>query len=321
MALVALNHAPNLYSQSWYRVAGLKPRLRSHIRVQRQVFRSREWFVLQDQATGRFHRISPAAYILIGLMDGNRTMAEIWEGAGVQLGDKLPTQDETLVLLSQLHQFDALQADLLPDMAEMDERSLRQQRSKLLQYISSPTSLRFPLLDPDRFLNATMPLVRPLFGWFGALLWLLVVGYGLLQTVLHWTELSANVTDRVLSLENMLVITLVYPLFKAIHELGHAYAVKRWGGEVHELGIMLLVFMPIPYVDATAAHGFRDKRQRMLVGAAGILVELFLAALAAVVWVNAGPGAVRHPPSRPARRRCAGARRGTSRAVASLRRR
>ena len=59
------------------------------------------------------------------------------------------------------------------------------------------------------------------------------------------------------------------------------------------MGIMLLVFVPIPYVDATSSYSFRDKKKRMLVGAAGILVELFLAALAVVVWVNAGPGTVR----------------------------
>jgi len=65
------------------------------------------------------------------------------------------------------------------------------------------------------------------------------------------------------------------------------------GGEVHEMGVMLLVLMPVPYVDASSSLAFRDKRDRMLVGAAGMLSELFLAALAMFVWVNAEPGLVR----------------------------
>ena len=65
-------------------------------------------------------------------------------------------------------------------------------------------------------------------------------------------------------------------MVKALHELGHAYATRKWGGEVHEIGIMLLVLTPVPYVDASSAWGFSDKRKRMLVGAAGIAVELFL---------------------------------------------
>jgi len=296
VVLVALangQNEQNLYSQSWYRVAGLKPRLRSHIQVQRQVFREKEWYVLQDHSSGRFHRISPEAYFIAGLMDGKRTMADIWEAASLHLGDSLPTQEEIINLLYQFHRFDGLQSDLLPDMSELSERNLREKRNKLMSYLASPTSLRFPLLDPDKFLERTQFLVNPLFGSIGGLLWLLVAVYGLLLAGMHWGELTANVTDRVLSLENVLILSLVYPVFKAFHEFGHAYAVKRWGGEVHEMGIMLLVFVPIPYVDATSSYSFRNKKQRMLVGAAGILVELFLAALAVVVWVNAGPGTVR----------------------------
>lgn len=296
MVLVALARGQNeqqLYSQSWYRVAGLKPRLRSHIQIQRQVFREKEWYVLQDHSTGRFHRISPEAYFVTGLMDGKRTMADIWDAASLHLGESLPTQEEVISLLSQIHRFDGLQSDLLPDMSELSERTQREKRGRILSYLASPTSLKFPLIDPDKFLERTLVLVSPLFGWFGGVIWLSVVLYGLLLAGVHWVELTDNVTDRILSLENVLILSLVYPVFKTFHEFGHAYAVKRWGGEVHEMGVMLLVFVPIPYVDATSSYSFRDKKKRMLVGGAGILVELFLAALAVVVWVNAGPGTVR----------------------------
>lgn len=287
------NSEQNLFSQSWYRVAGLRPRLRSHIMIHRQVFRGKVWYLLQDHSTGRFHRVSAEAYFFIGLMDGTRTMADIWEAASEQLGESLPTQDEVIGILSQIHRFDALQTDLLPDMTEINERKSRERRNKLISYLASPTSLRFPLFDPDRFLTRTQFIFKPLFGWFGGLLWVATVSYGLLLAGMQWSELTTNVTDRVLSLENVLLLSLIYPLFKAVHEFGHAYTVKQWGGEVHEMGVMLLVFIPVPYVDATASYSFRDKKQRMLVGAAGIMVELFLAALAMVVWSNVGPGTVR----------------------------
>lgn len=296
MVLVAVSNPhkeQNLFSQSWYRVGGLRPRLRKHVQVHRQVFRDVEWFVLQDHSTGCFHRISTEAYFIIGLMDGKRTMDEIWEAAGDHLGDSLPTQDETITLLSQLHQFDAIQSDLPPDVRDMSDRSLREKRTKLLSYLLSPLSLRFPLIDPDAFLNRTMPLVRPFIGWAGFLAWLAIVVYALVLTGIHWSELASNVSDRVLSLENILLLSLVYPVAKVIHEFGHAYVVKRWGGEVHEMGVMLLIFMPVPYVDATSSYSFRRKYSRMLVGAAGIMVELLLAALAVIVWVNVPPGTVR----------------------------
>ncbi len=282
-----------LFSQSWYRVVNLKPRLRSHAQIHRHVYRGQDWYVLQDHSTGRFTRFAPAAYFFVGLMNGRRTMGEIWEAAGRQLGDAMPTQDEVIGLLSQLHQTDVLQGDLPPDMGEMRERQQRVRSSRIWGMFKSPMSMRFPLLDPDRFLNATLPLMRPLFGWFGLVLWLLVVGWALTQVISHWGDLTSNLADRVLSLENLTLLWLVYPVVKVVHEFAHAYAVKLWGGEVHEMGIMLLVLMPIPYVDATSASAFRLKRRRMLVGAAGVLSELFLAALAMLLWVNVEPGALR----------------------------
>src|SRR5262249_37075249 len=80
---------------------------------------------------------------------------------------------------------------------------------------------------------------------------------------------------------------------KALHELGHGYATKSCGGEVHEMGIMFLVFLPLPYVDASAAAGFRGKWRRASVGAAGMMVEIFVAALALFVWLAVEPGPVR----------------------------
>jgi len=88
-------------SQSWYRVAGLKPRLRSHVQIHRHTYRGN---VLQDHSTGGFHRFSSEAYLIIGLLDGNMSMDDIWKVACERLGDDAPTQDEVIGLLSQLHQ-------------------------------------------------------------------------------------------------------------------------------------------------------------------------------------------------------------------------
>ena len=110
---------------------------------------------------------------------------------------------------------------------------------------------------------------------------------------MHWQELSSDVTDRVLSTENLFLLAFIYPFSRLFHEFGHAYAVKRWGGEVHEMGVMLIVFMPLPYVDASWSSAFPEKSRRMFVGAAGIMVDIFLASAAIIVWVLAEPGAVR----------------------------
>ncbi len=285
--------AESIYSPSWYRVAALKPRLRGHVQIRRHYYREQLWYVLQDPASGRHHRFDPCAHFLISLMDGVRSVQSIWDSAIAELGDDAPTQDETIRLLAQLHAADVLQCDVPPDTLEIFRRQDRQQRMKWKQRLWNPLALRFPLVDPDRFLARWLWLVRPLFGWVGAITWLTMVTTAVVLIGVHWQELSSNSVERILATQNMLLLFLIYPVVKALHELGHAFATKIWGGEVHELGITLLVLMPIPYVDASSASAFRDKRQRMLVGAAGMIVELFLASLALFVWLSVEPGTVR----------------------------
>lgn len=281
-------------SPSWYRVAALRPRLRAHARVHRTTYRGQVWYVLQDRTSGRFHRLSPEAWLVVSLMDGRRSMEEVWTEACTRLGDDAAlTQDEVLRLLGQLHAADVLYGDVPPDVAELADRGRRHRRRRLASGLLNPLALKLPLFDPEELLAATAPVARFVFSGFGAAVFLAVCAYALLLAGRHWAELTGDVADRVLAAEGLLMLALAYPLVKALHELGHAWAVKRWGGEVHEIGVMLLVFMPVPYVDASDSMSFPEKWRRALVGAAGILVELFLAALAMFVWANAEPGPVR----------------------------
>jgi putative peptide zinc metalloprotease protein len=276
----------SLYSSSWYQVADVRPCLRSHARIHRHHYRGDLWYVLQDRNSGRYHRFTPAAYLVISLMNGERSVREIWDLACVRLGDDVLTQDEMIGLLAQLHRANVLRGDTPTNVTELAERGARDRTRQRWMRVINPLALRLPLLDPDRFLAVLIPFVRPLFSLAGALLTALVVGYAGLLAVGHWPELTNNIGERVLATESLLLLLIAYPLIKALHELGHGLAVKHWGGEVHEMGIMFLVFMPVPYVDASSSAAFHQKRRRAIVGAAGILVEALLASIALFAWLN-----------------------------------
>ena len=282
--------APNRLSPSWYRVATLRPRLRSHARVHRHEYRGRRWYVLQDRMSRRSHRLNPPAHYLVGLMDGRRTLQELWDAAAQRFGDQAPTQDEVIQLLGQLHAADLVQSEGAPDVDELLRRARRTRNRTLMAKLLAPLAIKVPLFDPDRLLERWLPWFRPLFGPAGALLWLALVGWGAFSAAQHWNELTQDIGNRVLAPENLLVLGLVFPLLKAAHEFGHACAVKAWGGEVHEMGVMFLVMMPVPYVDASAASAFARRRQRVIVGAAGMAVELCIASAALLFWLDMQPG-------------------------------
>ena len=282
-----------LHSSLWYRVAPLRPRLLARVRLHRHRYRGKRWYLLQDPASGRVHRFAPAARTVIAAMDGKRSVAELWQLAQRQLGEDAPTQDEIIQLLGQLHAGDLLSTDAAPDVLEAFERGRKQDRAKQRRSWANPMAVRIPLVDPGRFLDRYAALWRRLWGWGGALLWLAVVLPALVMLAPHWPDLTGNLSDHVLAGENLVLMALVFPVVKALHELGHATATRASGGEVHDMGVMLLVLMPVPYVDASSSSVFRSRWRRATVGAAGLLVELFVAALAFYVWLAVEPGLVR----------------------------
>ncbi len=284
-----------LGSTHWWRVAALRPRLRGHVRIHRHAYRGRPWFVIEDRMAGKFYRFNFAVYRLIDLFDGRSTLQAIWDRLSAQSRQpgELPTQDEVVQVLGQLHQADLLHVAVTPDLAELLQRRGQQRKRQFMSRWLNPMSLRWRLIDPDRLLAALARALGPLLGWPAVLLWLAVVLPALALVPAHWPDLTENFGEQLLGVDNLLVLAVVFPLLKAAHELAHGLAVRRLGGEVHEMGLMLLVFYPVPYVDASAASAFADKRDRVLVGAAGMIAELFLAALAFYAWLLLEPGVVR----------------------------
>jgi putative peptide zinc metalloprotease protein len=282
-----------LLSSNWYRVAALQPRLRGHARLHRMRYRGELWYLVQDPVSGRVHRFSPAARLLISAMDGQRTVQQLWELANRRLQEDAPTQDEVIRLLAQLHAADLLQSDVTPDVRELFERGKQQERAAVRRSYLNPMAIRLHLWDPDAVLNRVRPLANLLWSPWGALLWLLAMVPALVLLPMHWAELTGNFADRMLTAGNLVALWLVFPLVKAAHEFGHAAAVKRGGGEVHDVGVVLLVLMPIPYVEASASTVFRSRLQRAVVAASGMAVELFIAAIAFYFWLLIEPSLLR----------------------------
>ena len=142
-----------LESNLWYRVADLRPRLVARARLHRHLYRGRVWYLLQDPATGRVHRFTPAARLVLAAMDGQRSVRDLWAIATSKLGDDAPTQDDLIQLLGQLHGADLLATDVPPDALELFDRGQREARAKRRRSWINPMAIRLPLWDPGRFLD------------------------------------------------------------------------------------------------------------------------------------------------------------------------
>lgn len=284
-------------SAVWQRLESLRPSLPRHIHIQRRDYSGERWYILQDKSNGRFHRLTPSAWRLISAMNGRNSLTQVLAAAAQAefylSEEEIPTRADLIHLLQYLHVADLLVCDLPPNTQELFARGEQKKRQRWVRLVMNPLTWNIPLGNPDRMLDKLMPVARLLATRTMGVMWLLVVGYAVLQAGNHWTELTQGHLDRVLSPSNLLLLWLTYPCFKVLHELGHGLFTKVWGGQVNDCGIVFVVGTPLPYVDASAATGFQSKRQRLMVGAAGMAVELFLAAIALLLWLQLPNGFLR----------------------------
>ena len=284
-----------LLSEHWHAVRHLRARLRDGVRPLHRRLRGRPWVLLMDPLTQRFHRVSPQVYGVLQLLDGRRTLDEVWTAAcdgaiDAPDGGTAISQHELVQLMSSLHANDLLQTQVAPDAGEVFERYQRQRKSQIKQSFMNPMSLRLPLLHPDAWFERHAAFARRVFTLPVLLLWLAIVVPAGVLGVQHWHELTDNLSDRVLAASNVALLWFTYPLVKAVHEWAHGLAVKAWGGTVREVGFMVILFSPVPYVDATSSYRFPSKWARATVAAAGIMAELVLGSIAVYVWLGAQSG-------------------------------
>lgn len=283
------------FHEAWYRVAELRPRLLSGVRIHRQHFRGQLWYVLQNPANNQYSRLSPEAYHFMGLLDGRRTVSDAWQLCNEQLGDGAPTQPEVIQLLGQLHAANLLYADLPGDAESLFRRYRKRVKREVLGYLANLLFARIALLDPDHFLERWVAVVGRFFSWPGLVLWSLLLAVGLYFVVGNFRELLYQSAD-VLAANNLILLYASYVAIKLLHEFSHAFACKKFGqlsqggGQVHTMGVMFLVFFPLPYVDASSAWAFRNKWHRAIVGMAGAMAELAVAAVAAIIWAHTSQG-------------------------------
>jgi putative peptide zinc metalloprotease protein len=268
-------------------------RLKPHVDSYRHVYQGEVWYVFHDRAAHRYYRVSGAGAEVLGGLDGRRELDQVLTAIAARDQADMPEPEQVLQFIQQLHALDLLQTHEVPDVARLDARRDAMDRRRLLQALRSPLSLRIKLLDPTRILTWLLPWLGWIFSPAGLLLWLAVVSVGAVIGLMHWEVLTRDVTDRLLTVENLALAGAIYPVVKVLHEFGHGLALRRLGGETREIGIMFAAFIPVPYIDASAAAVLERRRDRMLVGAAGIMVEMFLGSLALLVWSQSEPGLVR----------------------------
>lgn len=268
-------------------------RLRKDLVIVEQRYRGAQSYIVKDPTTHKYFRFKLLELLVMQQFTGEATAPELAAGLAEQ---GIPVSADAVEgFARRLRQMNLLERSLAEKSVLQLERMRAERRRRVrgTHYQGSLLRIRWPAGDPDRLLDHWMPHVRFCFTRpFLAMSVALFLVYGVIAAA-RFPEIGQGVlafyTAEFYTLENIVLFWLVATTVIAIHELGHAFACKYFGGHVHELGAMLIYFQPAFYCNVNDAWTFPERHKRLWVTAAGSWIQLVVAALAAIVWIAVAP--------------------------------
>ncbi len=264
----------------------VRVRLRGDLEINVQKYEGRRYYVVKDPVCLRYYRFKEQERFLLDLMDGKHTLDEAQKRFEERFRpERLPLEDLE-AFASQLLEA-GLAMNETPDSGKkLYDRYKKRKRKTLMQAFLNILYIKIPLFDPDRLLTAMLPPLRFIFTrWFlvlSVLFFLTALGLVLSQ----WNTFLAKLPTyhEFFTMQTLVYMWVALGLVKVIHEFGHGLSCKAFGGEVHEMGALLLCLSPCLYCNVSDSWMLPDKWKRIIIGAAGIYVELIIASFATFVW-------------------------------------
>ena len=270
----------------------LPVKCRADLTVKRQHYLEQIYWILKDPVGFRYFRLQEEEYALLKLFDGNHSLDEIKKTFEKQYSPQKISLDELQHLLGQFYQSGLIVASAPNQGEELLKRGKKRKRKEWMQKLTNILAIKFKGIDPDPILTFLYPFVRwcfhPLSLLFGLVLCLSAAVLILVQFDTFQAKLPEFYTF--FSPVNIVCLSLTLVFTKLLHELGHGLTAKHFGGECHELGIMILVLTPCPYVNVSDSWLLPNKWHRIAIAAAGIWVEFVLAAFFTFIWWLSVPG-------------------------------
>ncbi len=268
-----------------------RPQFRSDLKISKQTIQGVTSYIIKVPETQDLSRIGETAYELLQLCDGTRTAAELaatWN----ELHPSLHlTEDEVINFLDGMdpHNWERTQAEKNLVILEKvrDERKSIMGPSSLLYFF-------FTAWDPDRFLGRLLPYFRWLYSKTFVYVSILLFALTAVIVIADFARIRQDTIEFYnfanKSAYDLVVFWFLVLFITAIHEAGHGLTCKYFGGEVHQMGLMFMYFMPIFFTDCTDMVMFDRSGKRVWTILAGPWIELVVGALATIVWFFSHPG-------------------------------
>lgn len=273
------------------RLAALEAVRRSDLEVTRNVSGATAWYLVHDPVTFRHHRMSASDYQMFAEIQPERSLGVCFQRLVAKGALKDADADRFFGWIVQLHRLGVISLPIETGSL-LHRRSVEKRRIAKRFRLTNILFYRLPLFSPDAFLHRTVKLVAPLFSRLAVVIWLLAMLFCGTFVWQHLSELADPFRYASASQSAVLMVILLVVL-KGVHEFGHAFACRHFGGAVPEMGVFFIVFTPCAYIDASASWGFRQRHRRIAVALAGMYFESIAAMGALLLWSCSDPSLIK----------------------------
>jgi len=277
-----------------------RPALRKDLGILRQVQMGEVMWIVKNPVTSKYFQFKDPMWQVIRLFDGSRTRAEILEAINRRMGAhpiKLETVLEYEEFLRSRELIQLTPAEL--SLTLLDKfKGLRDKKVEEKAEGFNIFFIMFHVVDPNRFLERTAKYVRWIWSPPVAIATAAASFWAAFIFAQHWGQIWSETMDLYHFLGKPLLDIIqfffILSIIGGIHEFAHAYAVKIYGGEVHDIGIALFYFTPAFYCDTSDSFLFAKRFQRLWVTVAGVYSELMICSVATALWVASYPDTLLH---------------------------
>lgn len=270
----------------------LRVKLRPDLIVQPQFYEGMTHYVVKDPIALKYFRFKIEEYFLLQQFDGKQTLQDVKRAFERKYRPQTISVDDLIRFAAQLHEAGIAQIDS-PDQAKALITRRRKRRWKQVwQFLANILYIKVPVADPERLLTWMLPYFRWIYTPQFVMASVGLMLAALTLVISQWTTFSTRLPDfqSFFNWRTIVYFWMSLAVVKVIHEFGHGLTAKYYGGEVHEMGMLLLVLTPALYCDVTDSWLLPNKWHRIWISAAGIYVECFLASIATFIWFYTEPG-------------------------------
>ncbi|MEZ6120996.1 MAG: hypothetical protein R3C28_31120 [Pirellulaceae bacterium] len=237
--------------------------------------------LLEDPVTGRYFQIGFPEYVFLSQCNGKQTIAQAISRTAMILGHDAFSESEAFAISKWLVDFDLATTDRRVDRPAQVKSPSTEPASLLNRF--NPVTLRVTFGSLDRFFDQANRIVGWLFHPAAVTICFLIVILAAMIVLTNWERLVRQTTN-IAAVDNYLWLFVTWIAVKLIHETAHGVACKRLGGRVKQVGVLFILFVPLPFVDVTSSWKFDSRWQRAFTAAAGMYAELILASIATCIW-------------------------------------